>query len=92
MKRGLFLTLISMAIVSCNDSVLDEPLENEAPVASVFLAVDSAGSLNRTSSSQILHWDGKDSDGLVVGFYYTFGNSSNRDNWILLNDTVTEGP
>ena len=92
MKRGLFLTLISMAIVSCNDSVLDEPLENEAPVASVFLAVDSAGSLNRTSSSQILHWDGKDSDGLVVGFYYTFGNSSNRDDWIFLNDTVPAGP
>ena len=92
MKRVLFLTLLSMVIVSCDDSVMDEPLENKAPVVSVFLAADSVGSLNRTSSNQILHWDGKDPDGLVVGFYYTFGNSADRNNWIFLDDTGPEGP
>ena len=92
MKRVLFLTLLSMAIVSCDDAVVDIPLENKAPVVSVFLATDSVESLNRTSSNQILHWDGKDSDGLVVGFYYTFGNTSDISNWIFLNDTVPEGP
>ena len=92
MKRVLFLTLLSMAIVSCDDAVVDIPLENKAPSVSVFLAADSVGSLNRTTSNQILHWDGKDSDGLVVGFYYTFGNSDDKDNWVFLDDTVPEGP
>ena len=92
MKRVLFLTLLSMVIVSCDDTIVDEPLENKAPVVSVFLVADSVESLNRTSSNQILHWDGKDPDGLVVGFYYTFGNSADRNNWIFLNDTVPEGP
>jgi len=92
MKRVLFLALLSMAIVSCDDAMVNEPLENKAPIVSVFLEANSVDSFNRTSSKQILHWDGKDPDGLVVGFYYTFGNSADRDNWIFLNDTVPEGP
>ena len=79
-------------IVSCDDTIVDDPLENKAPLVSVFLSADSVESLNRTSSNQILHWDGKDSDGLVIGFYYTFGNSSNPSNWIFLDDSTAEGP
>ena len=74
--------------MSCSDSVTDQLLDNEPPVVSVFLISD--GTLNRTSSNQILHWDGKDSDGLVVGFWYSFGNSStDRATWIFLSDSAS---
>jgi len=75
--------------VSCSDSVTDQLLDNEPPIVSVFLITD--GTLNRTSSNQILHWDGKDSDGLVVGFWYTFGNSDDEANWKFLSDSSSTG-
>ncbi|MCH7495765.1 MAG: hypothetical protein IH825_06705 [Candidatus Marinimicrobia bacterium] len=90
MKRLLITALISMAMLSCDDSIVDDLLENLPPVVSVFLLSDTT--LNRTSSRQILSWDGRDPDGLVVGFYYTFGNSSNRDNWVFLPDSAPVGP
>ena len=79
-----------MAVLSCDDSIVDNLLENQPPVVSVFLLSDRT--LSRTSSSQILNWDGKDPDGLVVGFYYTFGNSANRESWEFLPDSAPVGP
>ena len=82
------LCLILGITMSCSDSVTDQLLDNEPPTVTVFLQSD--GTLNRTSSNQILHWDGKDSDGLVVGFWYSFGNSSaDRGSWIFLSDSAT---
>ena len=93
MKRVILfgLLVLVMAIVACDDTVVDNPSGNKAPVVSVFLTADSVGSLNRTTSNQILHWDGKDPDGLVVGFYYTFGNTADKDNWVFLDDSTAEG-
>ena len=82
------LCLLIGIIMSCSDSVTDQLLENNPPTVTVFLQSD--GTLSRTSSNQILHWDGKDSDGLVVGFWYSFGNSStDRTSWIFLSDTAS---
>ena len=81
MKRVLLFALLAIVILSCDDSIMDELIENKAPVVSVFLSADSVESLNRTSSNQILYWDGKDPDGLVVGFYHTFGNSADTSDW-----------
>lgn len=92
---------LAIVTLSCDDGIVDDPIENKAPVVSVFLSADSVESLNRTSSNQILYWDGKDPDGLVVGFYHTFGNSADTSDWNfttartdtfsleILTDTVT---
>ncbi len=81
---------MSTAMLSCDDSIVDDLIENQPPVVSVFLISDTT--LSRTSSNQILNWDGKDPDGLVIGFYYTFGNSSNRESWEFLPDSAPVGP
>ena len=83
---------LAIVTLSCDDGIVDDPIENKAPVVSVFLSADSVESLNRTSSNQILYWDGKDPDGLVVGFYYTFGNTADPSNWVFLDDSTAEGP
>jgi len=53
--------------------------ENQSPETEVF--VHSTDTLNYTQSVQTIYWDGRDPDGFVVGFYYTWKESPGEQDW-----------
>ena len=61
----LFITCL--CIVSCNDTLLS-PNGNVVPQTSLFL--DSV--LNQQNSRVFVSWSGDDSDGMVVGYIYSW--------------------
>jgi hypothetical protein len=77
---GLILILLFLLFLSCEEKVTGDFNANQPPETSIF--VQSSDSLNPTQSVQKIFWDGKDPDGFVAGFYYSFGENPQIEDWI----------
>jgi hypothetical protein len=73
--------LISAGIIfiSCTEEITGNLTQNKPPETSVFVQADS---LNLTLSLQTIYWDGRDEDGFVIGFYYTWEENPQPGDWI----------
>jgi hypothetical protein len=57
-------------LASCYDEIADNPAGNKAPETGLFLYPDST--LSNQPSRLKVSWWGDDTDGLVIGFYFTW--------------------
>lgn len=62
--------LLSFALVSCYDELVNNPVGNQSPTTKLFLDPDS--SISKQASKIKIHWTGDDPDGFIVGFYFSF--------------------
>lgn len=65
--------LLIVFVLSCDETINDNPLENKPPETSLFLYPDS--SIAPQPSKLTIGWWGDDPDGLVIGFYYKWNGS-----------------
>ncbi len=92
-KLNLFLSLLflsAMLLFSCSENKTSNPNLNIPPETDVF--VTSADTLNYTPSIQVLHWDGRDTDGFVTGFYYTWKENPGPADWEYTTERSLEFP
>ena len=69
--NNLFLILVMLILIlSCADDKVSTPLGNLPPETDIFIS--SQDTLNYTQSIQHIFWDGRDPDGFVTGFYYSW--------------------
>jgi hypothetical protein len=83
MKKVLLISIILFSIVilqSCAEDFIDNPIGNTPPETSIALFPDS--SIAPQPSRLKVAWWGDDSDGLIIGFYYTWDGS----NWIFTDE------
>ncbi len=73
-QTSFFLFFLFIFFASCNDRVTDALKQNQPPETHLFLQPDDE--LATSTSRQILHWWGDDSDGRVVGFVHTFDSKA----------------
>jgi len=77
----LLISLITFCIsLSCDDQLSGNKTANQAP--STYLFIQDSDSLNSTPSVQTFYWDGRDADGFVSGFFYTFDTSATQNDWV----------
>ena len=77
----VFLIPFSMAMfIACDNEITGQLNENQPPETTVF--IQSEDTLNLTQSFQQLYWDGRDADGFITGFFYTFTENPATDDWI----------
>ncbi len=82
MKRVLtflFFLLLTLFLVQCEEDIPSKPKLNIPPETDIFIS--TADSLNPTTSIQRISWDGRDADGFIVGFYYTWKDSALPADW-----------
>ena len=72
--------LFVFILVSCEKDITGDRIQNLPPETTVFIQSDDT--LNFTPSVQQLFWDGRDADGFVTGFFYTFEVNPQPDDWI----------
>jgi len=79
--KWVFGTLITLLLflLGCEAKLTGELQPNQPPETYVFL--QSSDTLNATRSVQTFFWDGRDPDGFVVGFYYTFKLNPAPEDW-----------
>ncbi|UCF62974.1 MAG: hypothetical protein JSW33_10360 [bacterium] len=80
----LWLVAIFMLFLSCEEKKVNNPLQNLPPETDVF--VSSQDTLNYTRSTQHIFWDGRDPDGFVTGFYYTWIVNPQPSDWTFTTD------
>lgn len=73
------LLLSGVIFISCTEEITGDLKQNQPPQTSVFVQGDS---LNQTLSLQTIFWDGRDPDGFVVGFFYTWEQNPQPDDWV----------
>ncbi|MBK7979920.1 MAG: hypothetical protein IPK06_07925 [Ignavibacteriae bacterium] len=80
------LIIIVSSVISCNETVNDNPVENFPPETHLFIYTDSL--VSQQKSKLQVHWWGDDKDGLVIG--YLFKWEGINDNWEFTksNDSV----
>lgn len=66
----LYLLFVSLAVISCNEKIADNPIGNNPPETKLFLYPDST--ISQQQSKLNVAWWGDDPDGLVVGFYFSW--------------------
>ncbi len=77
--------LIFMAVIfSCEEDNISNPNPNMPPETDIFISY--ADTLNYTQSVQEIYWDGRDPDGFVTGFYYTWLENPSPDDWIFTEE------
>ncbi len=69
-KTFCLLILFSVSFISCYEEITDNPIGNKSPETGVFLYPDST--VSSQPSRLKISWWGDDTDGLVIGFYYTW--------------------
>lgn len=74
MKRILILIISSLALVSCNEEITDNPVPNNPPETGLTLYPDS--SLDSQPSRLRVSWWADDPDGLVIGYYFSWDGIS----------------
>jgi len=79
LRLGVMLMFILFWQV-CSDHHSTKYNENLPPETSIFIS--SADTLNPTQSVQVISWDGRDPDGFVIGFYYTWVENPDTNDWI----------
>ena len=67
-----FLTIL--LLLSCNENFTDVPAVNKAPNTGLSLYPDST--ISAQPSKLNIAWWGDDTDGLIVGFYYSFDGNN----------------
>lgn len=87
-RRFLF-SLFIVAIVlfvnnGCDYQKITDYKENIPPETSIFIS--SKDTLNYTKSVQKISWDGRDPDGFVTGFYYTWKETPVNTDWIFTTE------
>ncbi|MCA0447706.1 MAG: hypothetical protein LCH54_15900 [Bacteroidetes bacterium] len=66
----LFPVLVLVAVTSCKDSIMNDPVPNQSPNTTIFL--DTTDVKNYVSVTEMtLFWNGDDPDGEVVGYLYS---------------------
>jgi|GEM_PF-470157 len=77
---GISLFVVLILALSCEKDGITHNMENLPPETSIF--IESRDTLNFTQSIQKLYWDGRDPDGFVVGFYYSWEEEPDSSDWI----------
>jgi hypothetical protein len=67
----------------CSRQHPSEYYPNLPPETSIF--INTTRELNPTQSMQTIYWDGRDPDGVVVGFYYTWKENPADSDWVFTN-------
>ncbi|MCD4730150.1 MAG: hypothetical protein K8R74_06100 [Bacteroidales bacterium] len=75
----IFIFLIT--VWNCTDDITGKFHENQPPDTDLFIKSLSNDTLNYTTSIQKLYWDGRDSDGYICGFYYSWNENPQNDDW-----------
>ncbi len=79
---GITLTLILMVFVfSCKEKITGQYNPNQPPETFLFVQTAEDDTLNHTASIQKLYWDGRDDDGFVTGFYFTWKEQPDSADW-----------
>jgi hypothetical protein len=82
---NLFLIFIFLTLLlSCTDDKVSTPLGNLPPETDIFIS--SQDTLNYTQSIQNIFWDGRDPDGFVTGFYYSWIENPQPSDWIFTTE------
>ncbi len=69
-----------LGVWSCEQPpVTGDYFPNQPPETEIF--IQSTDTLNATRSVQKIYWDGRDPDGFVVGFYYTWKADPEPGDW-----------
>ena len=79
-KIGLSLALLSV-VYSCKEKITGEYHPNSPPETFLFVQSTGKDTLNHTASIQKLFWDGRDEDGFITGFYYTWEAFPDSGDW-----------
>lgn len=83
-KRGILLGLVYLTLIltgyRCEHRAPSKYNENLPPETSIFISTEKE--LNPTQSVQTISWDGRDPDGFVIGFYYTWKENPDSNDWI----------
>jgi len=77
---SLLLPLIIALVLSCVEDKVSTPLDNLPPETDIFISTQDT--LNYTQSIQHIYWDGRDLDGFVTGFYYSWIENPQPADWI----------
>ncbi len=74
MKKIFFISLsifLVFTFTSCKEDIVNNPIGNKPPETSLTLFPDST--ITPQPSRLKVSWWGDDSDGLIVGYYYSLG-------------------
>ncbi len=63
----------------CDRQPITKYAENKPPETTIF--IDSDRQLNATQSVRKIFWDGRDADGFIIGFYYTWEQNPEPTDW-----------
>jgi hypothetical protein len=85
-RSGLVISVLCSGILSlwnsCTDSITGDRNANLPPDSFIFVRSVGGDTLNPQRSVQDIYWDGRDPDGFVKGFYYSWKNNPAPDDWI----------
>ena len=79
---SVFLIFLFILFYSCEEKITGNYEANRPPDTFIFVESLGEDTLNYLQSIQVIHWDGRDPDGFVRGFYYTWMNNPTDDDWI----------
>ncbi len=74
-------TLTGLIFGGCKEKISGAYKENSPPETFLFVQSTGKDTLNHTASIQKLFWDGRDNDGFVTGFYYTWKANPDSSDW-----------
>ncbi|MBU1873811.1 hypothetical protein KJ688_08820 [bacterium] len=72
--------LLSVFFIRCTERKLTGPYDNLPPDTKIFIS--TTRQLNPTQSVQTISWDGRDPDGFIIGYYYTWKENPDSADWI----------
>lgn len=67
---------------SCEEQITGDFEANRAPDTFIFVESLGEDTLNYLKSVQEIFWDGRDPDGFIKGFYYTWKDNPTEADWI----------
>ncbi len=90
LKRLSFFALVSVFLWGCSQNDKGGLNANLPPETDVFIS--TRDTLNQTASIQKISWDGRDPDGVVIGFYYTWKENPAPADWEFTKDRTKTFP
>ncbi len=86
--KYLVYPLLVIFMVTCTESISDNPAENRAPDTFLFLYPDENAELNQQKSRLQVHWWGDDPDGVIIGFYFQWEGLDEGWTFTTSNDSI----
>jgi len=80
----LLIVMMILSVIQCTEHKLTKPYDNLPPETNIF--INTTKELNPTQSVQTISWDGRDPDGMVIGFYYTWKEFPDSLDWIFTTE------